>query len=88
MPLSGHTKTLHTLIGMGSAAPAAATLLPKYNDQNIPQGIHEVNMNKSLSSSVAAVIIVPQTRWNQEKCSDRADRLKDKAATPKVACVS
>ena len=28
VPLSGHTKTLHTPIGMGSAALAAAVLYP------------------------------------------------------------
>ena len=50
---------------MGSAALAAAAALPGHNDQNIPQGIDEVNMNKSRSSSVAAVIIVFQTCWNQ-----------------------
>ena len=88
MPSLGHTQILHERIGMGSAALAAAAALPRHNDLNIPQGIDEVNMNKSRSSSTAAVIIVSQTCWNQEKCYDRANSLKGKATTPTVACVS
>ena len=39
IPLSGHTKILHTQTGVGSAALAAAVpYLPRYGDRNFPQG--------------------------------------------------
>ena len=38
IPLFGYTKTLHTRVGMGSAALAAAVALPMYSDPNFQPG--------------------------------------------------
>ena len=38
IPLFGHTKILHTLVGMGSAALAATVPYPGYGDPNFPRG--------------------------------------------------
>ena len=42
IPLFGHMKILHTLVGMGSAALAAAVASPRQGDPNFPPGINEV----------------------------------------------
>ena len=42
IPLSGHTKILHTPLGMGSTAFVAAIALPRYGDLNFSQEINEV----------------------------------------------
>ena len=38
MPLFGHAKILHALVGMGSAALAAAVPYPGKSNTNFPQG--------------------------------------------------
>ena len=38
IPLFGYTKTLHTRVGMGSAALSAAVALPMYSDPNFQPG--------------------------------------------------
>ena len=40
-PIFGHTKILHMLVSMGSAALAAAVVLPRYGGLNYACGINE-----------------------------------------------
>ena len=42
IPFLGHTKTLHMLVTMGSAALAAGVVLARYGGLNYAHGINEV----------------------------------------------
>ena len=41
----GHTQTLHTLVGMGSAALVAAVALPRHGDLNFQKDTNEVSVS-------------------------------------------
>ena len=41
IPFFGHTKILHMLVSMGSTAPVAAVVLPRYSGLNYTRGINE-----------------------------------------------
>ena len=46
IPFFGHTKILHMLVSVGSAALAAGVVLARYGGLNYARGINEVIKNK------------------------------------------
>ena len=48
IPFFGHTKILHMLVWIGSAALAAAVVLPRYGGLNYARGINEVLKKKPI----------------------------------------
>ena len=45
--LRKHEKTQHALVGLGSAALAAAVVLPRYDDPNFPKDMIKCSKHKT-----------------------------------------